>query len=184
VRDDRVSLDAGAISYQPGDQARIRVRLRDEDGRLMPEADARILLSRDGKKVATLPLVPDERGGGVFRAVTGPLEKGRYEVGIEVEQIPVGELRARTGFVVRPPKTSELTELSRNREILAEMATHAHGFYFEEEDIDGAVSAIEPLSRGKVIESTTTLWQSYWWFAAVILLLTMDWGLRKWEGML
>jgi len=40
------------------------------------------------------------------------------------------------------------------------------------------------LSEGKVMQSDTALWQSYLWFAAVVLLLTIEWILRKRAGML
>jgi hypothetical protein len=40
------------------------------------------------------------------------------------------------------------------------------------------------MSRGKVIESKTVLWQSPWWFWSVILLLTGEWVLRKRWGLL
>ncbi len=46
------------------------------------------------------------------------------------------------------------------------------------------VERLSPLSQGKVVESETLLWQSDWWFGAVLLLLTAEWVLRKRAGML
>jgi hypothetical protein len=40
------------------------------------------------------------------------------------------------------------------------------------------------MSQGRVVESDTALWHSYGWFSAVVLLLTVEWFLRKREGML
>jgi hypothetical protein len=40
------------------------------------------------------------------------------------------------------------------------------------------------LSTGQVIESDTVLWQSWWWFLPIVLLLTIEWILRKRFGML
>jgi hypothetical protein len=34
-----------------------------------------------------------------------------------------------------------------------------------------------------VVETETVLWQSYWWFSAVLSLLTIEWILRKRLGL-
>gem|GEM_PF-2497436 len=33
-------------------------------------------------------------------------------------------------------------------------------------------------------ETRAVLWQSWWWFGAVILLLALEWALRKRAGMM
>ena len=43
---------------------------------------------------------------------------------------------------------------------------------------------LSPLSSGRVVESETLIWQSYWWFAAIVMLLTAEWVLRKRAGLL
>ncbi|MFT4559350.1 MAG: hypothetical protein ACI92S_004740, partial [Planctomycetaceae bacterium] len=43
---------------------------------------------------------------------------------------------------------------------------------------------LDPLSSGRVVESSMLIWQSYWWFAAMILLLAVEWILRKRAGLL
>ena len=35
-----------------------------------------------------------------------------------------------------------------------------------------------------MVETETVLWQSWWWFGGVILLLALEWGLRKRVGMM
>ena len=40
------------------------------------------------------------------------------------------------------------------------------------------------MTQGRVIESDTVLWQSWWWFAPIVLLLTVEWIIRKRAGML
>ena len=64
------------------------------------------------------------------------------------------------------------------------MAQASGGRFFREEELDRLAGVLEPLSSGRVIESDMFLWQSYWWFTLVILLLTLEWLLRKREGML
>ena len=184
VRDKFVSLDAGAITYRPGDSADLRVRLRDGEGRPVTNATVDAVLYRDGQKAATIRLLADDNAGGLFRGKTASLEPGSYEVAIESVAIPASELKARTEFKVEPRETGELTQLSVNEDLLRQMAANGGGQYLREEQITRLADLLAPLSQGKVIESDTVLWQSYWWFAPVVLLLTVEWIIRKRAGLL
>jgi hypothetical protein len=142
------------------------------------------VLYRDGARIATMRLAPDENAGGLFRGRTAELEPGSYEVGIESAAIPERDARARTSFRVEPRKTGELTQLSLNEELLRQMATESGGQYLREENIGRLTDLLAPLSRGKVQETSTVLGQSYWWFIPIILLLTAEWILRKRAGLI
>jgi len=184
VRDKLISLDAGALTYQPGDSADVRVRLRDGQGRPVTNAAVDAVLYRDGKRVATMRLTPDDNAGGLFRGRTAALEPGSYEVAVESAALAERDAKARTGFKVEPLETGELTQLSLNEELLRQMAAATGGEYLREENVDRLVELLAPISRGRVIESDTVLWQSYWWFLPIILLLTLEWVIRKRVGML
>ena len=184
VHDKRVSVDAGAIIYHPGESAQIRARIRDEKGKALMQANASALLLRNGKLLATLPLVTGETAGGVFKARTSALEKGKYEVRITVKGIPEKDIKVKAQFIVEARESGELTDLTCNEALLQQMASNTKGRFFREENVDEIAGYIEPLSRGKVVEKDTLLWQSYWWFAAVVLLLTLEWILRKRAGLM
>jgi hypothetical protein len=184
VRDKLISLDAGAITYQPGDAADLRVRLRDGQGRPVTNAAVDAVLFRDGKRVATMRLTPDDNAGGLFRGRTAALEPGNYEVAVESAAIAERDAKARTGFKVEPLQTGELTQLSLNEELLRQMAAATGGEYLREENVDRLVELLAPISQGRVIESDTVLWQSYWWFLPIIFFLTVEWIIRKRVGML
>lgn len=183
VKDKFVSLDAGAVSYQPGDIANLRVRLRDGEGRPVSDTAADAELYRDGIKVSTVRLEPDINAGGLFRGKTGALEPGSYEVMVNAPALPPSELGARVSFEVRAEPTAELLELNANEDLLRQMAETSGGTFLREEEAQRLPQLLEPLSQGRVIESETVLWQSYWWFMSIILLLTAEWILRKRAGM-
>ena len=184
VRDKFVSLDAGAITYQPGESADVRVRLRDGEGKPVTDSVVAAVLYRDGKKAATIQLTAEANAGGLYRGKTAALEPGDYEVGVESLAIPEGELKASTEFSVTPRATGELTLLHMNEELLRQMSTASGGTYLREENVDQLPGLLAPMSAGKVIESDTVLWQSYWWFLPLILLLTLEWIIRKRFGLL
>ena len=64
------------------------------------------------------------------------------------------------------------------------MARASGGEYYREEDAARLVNRLEPLSNGRIEESETILWQSWYWFSAVMILLTTEWILRKRTGLL
>ena len=184
VRDKFVSLDAGPLIYSPGDRADLRVRLRDGQGLPVTQASVDAVLVRDGIGSGSVRLVPDEAGGGLFRGKTPALEPGNYEVRMESAAIPNFGLKAKTTFKVESAETGELAQLHLNEELLLKVAANSGGRYFREEDAGSLLEVLAPMSRGKVIESKTVLWQSPWWFWSVILLLTGEWVLRKRWGLL
>jgi hypothetical protein len=185
VRDARLSLDAGAPVYASGESATIRARLRDAQGRPLAKADAEAWIYRDGRKVASVKLEADENRGGAFHGSTGPLAPGKYEVRVRAEGAPEPDARVRTEFVVRPPEAGELAVLHAQEDLLRQIASQsAGGEFFREEDAGDLVSRLEPLSKERVFESDTALWQSWWWFLPIVALLTLEWVTRKWAGML
>jgi hypothetical protein len=184
VSDKYVSLDAGAASYAPREPAELRVQVRDAEGRMMPKAKVEAQLFRAGVKVASIPLTSDEADSGVYRGRTAELTEGDYEVRVRVDGLPEAEMKARVSFVVEPKDAGELAELTCNEALLREIAVNSGGEYFREEDATRVIERLAPLSRGQVVETETVLWQSPWWFGAVVALLTVEWFLRKRNGMM
>lgn len=184
VRDKFVSLDAGAITYRPGESAELRVRLRDGQGRPVNDAVADAVLYRDGLRSAAIRLLPDENAGGLYHGRTAALEPGEYEVAVESPAIAEQDALARTSFKVEARATGELSQLQLNEELLRQMAQNSGGQYLREENAGQLIDLLAPLSHGQVIESETVLAQSYWWFVPVVCLLTLEWILRKRAGML
>ena len=184
VSDDYVSIDTGPPTYAAGDEVDIRVGLRTADGRPATDATVDALVWQDGQIVSTVSLAPDENGTGVYRGRTGQLPEGHYEVSVRASGYSLDALRARSGFVVEPPENRELELTACNDELLEEMARSSGGRFLREEEVGGLIDLLRPLSSGRVVESDTLLWQSYWWFAAIVLLLSIEWLLRKRAGVL
>jgi hypothetical protein len=182
ARDKYVQVDAGQLTYQPGAHADLRARLRGIDGKPVTDAAVSAVLFRDGTKVATIPLSPDE--GGLYRGKTAALEAGNYEMAIDTAAVPEGELKAKTQFKVTARESLERTMLALNEELLRQVSTASGGEYYREEKADDLLAKLAPLSSGQVIESDTVLWQSWWWFLPIVILLTVEWIIRKRAGML
>lgn len=184
VSDKYVSLDAGASRYAEGESAELRVKIRDAEGKFTSKAKAEAHLYRGGVKLRSVSLEGEDEGSGVYRGKTGPLKPGEYEVRVHVEGLPETEMKAVTSFVVQSANANELIELSCDEDLLRQLAAQSGGEYFREEETSRVVEKLTPLTRAKVIESETVLWQSWWWFGAVVVLLTIEWAIRKRVGLL
>ena len=184
VSSELVALDSGPPSYDHGETAEIRARLRGVDGRPVNDATVDALLWQQGRVVATVSLAAEGSGQGTYRGRTGPLGKGNYDVTVRASGFSSDALKARTSFVVLPREDQEMQRVSCNEDLLREMALASGGQFLREEQMSQLEQWLRPLSSGRVIESDTLLWQSYWWFAAIVGLLTVEWMLRKRAGLL
>ena len=184
VSDDHVSIDAGATVYRTGDSANLRVRLRDAEGRPISEATAEALVWKDGRIVSRVNLAPDPNAGGLFLGKSAALSEGDHEVTVRVTGFSEEQTRARTEFVVQAPETGETALLACNETLLQDMAKESGGQYLREEQAGQLPRILDPLSTGRIVESDTLLWQSWWWFGAIITLLGAEWFLRKRAGMM
>ena len=52
-------------------------------------------------------------------------------------------------------------------------------FLREEQAATDLPNRLQRLDRKQVITKETILWSSWWWFGAAILLLTIEWLMRK-----
>ncbi|HEX7898918.1 MAG TPA: PA14 domain-containing protein [Planctomycetota bacterium] len=183
VRDAKASLGVGKLVYAAGEAVEVRARVRDADGRPLMKGDVEALLFAGDKAVGTVKLAPDENAGGLFHGQAGQLAPGRYEARLKAPGLG-DDSRIRAEFVVRAPEAGELASLTCNEDLLRQIAAQSGGTYYREEELAALEAKLDPLSRERVFESDTALWQSWGWFLPIIALLTAEWILRKWAGLL
>ncbi len=184
VSDSFASLDTGRAQYKAGDAADIRVRLRDPNGRPISDATADALLWRDGELVATISLTADEQPAGVYRGTTGALLPGLYHTTLRASGYSESALKVKTEFRVAAITNGERDAVSCNEPLLREMALASGGQYLPEASAAELNELLKPLSSGRTEQHDTLLWRSYWWFWAILGLLSVEWLLRKRSGLL
>jgi hypothetical protein len=182
-QDDLVSLDTDAFSYRVGATAEVRARIRSVQQSNRAEQAWKAVLWRDGKRVASIPLAADENRSDVLRGRTAALEAGSYSLGLEGSN-NTADSSLRVSFQVATPSEGELAELTLNEDLLGRMSAESKGVYLREEKHAQLQEALTPLETGRIVETETVLWQSYWWFSSVLALLSLEWLLRKRAGLL
>ena len=63
------------------------------------------------------------------------------------------------------------------------MAADSGGKYYAEEDLNLLVENLRPSNTSGEIITERKLWQSFWVFLPIIVLLTTEWVLRKIAGL-
>ena len=182
--DEYLAIDTGPAIYEVSDSPSVRVKLKGLDGNPNSEAIVEAVVQREGKTVSTINLVADPELPGVYRSVLGNLLPGDYEVSIQASGYQQSALKSRGRFLVLAPELGESSETSVNQPLLQQMSNEAEGQLIPEEELYRLPELLEPLSNGRILESETVLWQSYWWFGSMMVLLTIEWILRKRSGLL
>lgn len=184
VSDEFLSIDTGSVAYETGDSVEIRIKLMGLDGKPTSTPTVDALLWKNGKVQSTVPLSADSEVPGIYRGETGSLRSGEYEVSIRAAGYSEAALQARSQFEILPAKSAELSTIAANHSLLEQLAEVSHGVALTEAELSRLPELLRPLSNGRVVESETVIWQSYWWFMMIIGLLTLEWLLRKRAGLL
>ncbi len=183
VSDQYTALGTDEIEYEVGQSATIRAKLQGASGDAIGDATVDALLIQDDQVIATVPLSVDDPDRGTYRGKTLPLESGAYRVRIQASGFDAQALQASTPIWVGTREAVEMSTVALDVSTLEGLTDTAGGRYFHETDTEQLLETLRPLSSGTVIESDIQLWQSYYWFVAILLLLAAEWWLRKRAGL-
>lgn len=183
VSDQYASLGTDEIEYQVGQSATIRARLQGAGGTAIGDATVDALLIQNDQIVGSVPLSVDDADRGTYRGKTLPLAAGAYQVRIQASGFDGQALRASTPIWVGQREVAEMSSVSLDANTLQSIADSGKGRYFHESDSQQLLEMLRPLSSGTVVESDILLWQSYYWFLAILLLLGAEWWMRKRVGL-
>lgn len=184
VSSEFLSLDTGPVSYQPGQAVDVRIRLQDAAGKPAVSATVDALVWRGGQVAATVSLQSDENVPGIYRGRVTGLPAGDYEVSVQAAGYSAEALQARSSFTVTAELGAELRDGSANESLLRQMAEAGGGQFLREEDLRRLPEILSVYSNGRIVQSDSLLWQSYWWFLSILLLLTCEWLLRRRAGLM
>lgn len=187
ARDAFVAIGTDKIDYRVGQAATIRVRLLPADQRVeetapSPTVDA--VLLRDNQPVATVPLRLEDAERQTYVGETAELSAGEYHVRVRASGFDAAALKASTPIWVVPPRSTELDRVSVDEAALAQIATAGGGMAVHESAANEILASLGSLSSGRIVESDTLLWQTWWIFAILVMLLAVEWWFRKKVGLL
>ncbi|MFK8115186.1 MAG: VWA domain-containing protein [Rubripirellula sp.] len=181
--DDYVALGTDKIEYDSGQSALIRARVQDANGKPVGDATVDALLISEDRVIATVPLQVDDPARGTYRGKTQDLQVGAYSIRIRASGFDANALQATTPIWVGSRDTVEMSRVSLDSATLQSVTETAEGQYFHESAADQILDVLRPLSSGTIVETDILVWQSFYWFWAVLLLLAIEWWVRKRAGL-
>lgn len=174
----RLSLGSDRLRYRVGDQAEIRVRLRAADGGIPANAAPQAFLIREGETLATVELTPDPNHAGIYRGLTPRLKEGDFEIAV-VERPNSPRAEPRLLMRASDHEDRELAQLTLNATLLQTLAQTTGGQFLRESQASELPALLKRADRKQTRIRETLLWSSWWWFGAILALLTTEWLLRK-----
>jgi hypothetical protein len=187
---DKVALGTDQLTYTADDSILITARLRDGDLNPVIDPSLKAEILRDGNVVATIPLAAVEGSNGLHEGKSAPIRSpGIHTVRIIGKQ--ANALLAADGKnnldthirIVGARGPVELADTTLDRPLLEEAATASGGKVVVSADINSLLPLFltEAADREEIRE--TPLWDNAWVFAALALVLTAEWWLRRSSGL-
>jgi hypothetical protein len=184
-------------TFAPGEDVPVQVRLAKEIKPLEPgaHAQARILRSAGGKDetVAVVPLAPRPGQPHVLDAPVRDLAPGQYQIELDIpsladklqdSQDPLKRKVPRSGFQVAPSPSAEMLDTSSDLKLLQALADRTGaGVLHPPEEAGQLVEQISRQQERGDPRGPQPLWE--WWPTLVLLLvlLTLEWVVRKRAGL-
>jgi hypothetical protein len=135
-----------------------------------------------GRPFARLELKPNERNAQIHETRISGLPSGAWRVELAAENADIGDPVESTLYV-HEPLTSELSDLSANRNLLSLMAEVSQGKLLMPDETDQIVNILKPPTSSTQKLQETTLWD-HWIFMVIFFgLLTTEWITRKLNGL-
>jgi hypothetical protein len=185
----RVGLGSDQLNYTADDKITITARLRDKEMSPVQDESLQAEIVRDGKVIATVPLVPVEGSQGLHEAQAGPfVDPGRYRITLvgdrPADLLEAGQETPEVSFsVVASRGPVELADTTLNLPLLDEIATASGGKVVAPDRVSDLLPMFlgDPREREEIRE--TPLWDNAWIFALLALVLTAEWLMRRNAGL-
>jgi len=170
-----VALESRQTTTTPGNEINIRATLFDanyqplKDGQLVVQA-----LWNDQE--FTLPVIPDSAGN--FQINFLPPGEGKFVITARgfKDGIEMGSDRLEIEVI---PTDKEFIRVSQNRDFLNRLALMGNGLYVDVADLDTLSQFLNVESELTFLERIFDIWYKPFLLIFILLLITMEWILRK-----
>lgn len=180
-RSDRIDLRVDKVLVETGEQVRVRLEVLDDELEPSRASEYPIFLkAAEGEPVRrTLPGVPGE-AGSYERSFTMN-EAGAMSFLVFANDNPADRVLARQDVLVRIPDR-EMRNSSQDREMLEAIARASKGgryvFLANAEDLLEDFRSRKPYQH-EVDRSIRPIWDTMWTLLVVVILLSIEWIVRK-----
>jgi uncharacterized membrane protein len=181
-------LDADQVEYELGSRITLLGDLVDEQFRPLQAESANVVIKDEEGRTQRLTLKQVPGNTGKFTGTLNAARIGNFEATFEVANAEPNQLEPAT-FRVTPPR-AEVAATWLNERLLRDLAEQSGGAYFHLSEFDKLAAALPELeTRAEFNSPPQPAWDLNRWlrglaFLLPVLLLTIEWAIRKWYKLL
>ncbi len=182
--DRRVRVQPSATTFAASDRIRFSGQVYDES--LQPVSDAAVQIDVRSPDGRVFPFAMDAAGNGRYTLQTDALPGGSYSYQATASSDGV-ELGRDEGSFVVGDLALEFKETRADPQLMRQIAARAGGSVIAPADLSrldeilGAMDGFQP--KIEYASRETELWRRYVFLAVLVVLLTLEWFLRKRNGL-
>ena len=185
-----VRIGTDRLNYTPLEPVRVMARLTTKEYAPITQAQAEAILSKNGKEIRRIALSYRKDSNGMYEGNMDPLtEIGSYALKLHCPEAKekLGEqypepLETRFS-VVTSHRPTELISVTANRTVPEQLAQLSGGKAVTPGDMKTLFDSFGEGNRIVKERIERNLWDSWWLFLAMALLLSAEWLLRKKGGL-
>ena len=170
---------SGAV---PGDVVNLDVLVRDADFVAAPDAAIAMKITPPGGEPRDLKPTLAEAASGTYRASLRVDQRGVYRLSVQARRGVAALGTADYWFLVGGADL-ELADPRLNEEVLRRIAAATGGRYVRASEAGTLPGLFDTLPTEVAPPEQLDIWNNSWTFAAVVLLLSLEWLLRRRWGM-
>jgi len=181
----RLSLDQSQIEI--GEDGIVRARWQkkflDDNPKMRAFVEIRRQPDNGGPPFARVELTGVEDQPLSMQARLADLPVGSWQVKLVAENADLGADDLTTAIYVLDSNTTELSDLAANRELLTQIAEASGGELLLPDTIGRLVDILKPPEEEAETRDESTLWDHWLVLLAFFALLTVEWTIRKLNGL-
>ncbi|MCR9200761.1 MAG: hypothetical protein NXI04_19160 [Planctomycetaceae bacterium] len=132
----------------------------------------------------TVPLQPTESAPERYSADLPPLPAGTYDVSVELENADIQlEQQISSELIIQQKTSSELANVSCNRDLLQQIADASDGVLLDPWELSSLPDLVRPENMSSTELRTETLWDKWPVMLLFFIVLTLEWVVRKLNGL-
>jgi hypothetical protein len=185
-----VRIGTDRLNYTPLEPVRVMARLTTKEYAPITQAQAEAILSKDGKEIRRISLSYRKDSNGMYEGNLDPLNGiGSYTLKLHCPEAKekLGDQypdALETHFsVVTSHRPTELVSVTANMDTPAQLAQLSGGKAVTPGDIQTLFESFGEGNRIVKERIERNLWDSWWLFLAMVILLSTEWLLRKKGGL-
>jgi hypothetical protein len=185
-----VRIGTDRLNYTPLEPVRVMARLTTKEYAPITQAQAEAILSKDGKEIRRISLSYRKDSNGMYEGNLDPLNGiGSYTLKLHCPEAKekLGDQypdALETHFsVVTSHRPTELISVTANMDTPAQLAQLSGGKAVTPGDIQTLFESFGEGNRIVKERIERNLWDSWWLFLAMVILLSTEWLLRKKGGL-